>query len=167
MQVNFTVTCIRYDANYTTNADHWRGIFTKSLHLRCPCLMSHFLQSGLQEICCFLECHPTCQFRILFLLVLDAVYCASCAQNRQTPMQNNIPVYSYSHSVLFHCFTNTHYHLSQKFRIFVKCEQQSTKIHKFTWSATHTIQHHSENQHTRCQPIVISICNMRLCQCHS
>ena len=31
--------------------------------------MSHFLQSGLQEICCFIECHPTCQFRILFLPV--------------------------------------------------------------------------------------------------
>jgi len=44
-----------------------------------------FLQSGLHEICCFLECHQTCQFRIYFLPVLDAVYRAAFAQNRIKP----------------------------------------------------------------------------------
>jgi len=29
-----------------------------------------FLQSGLQEKCCFVECHPICQLRILFLPVI-------------------------------------------------------------------------------------------------
>ena len=44
-----------------------------------------FSQYGLQEICCFLECHPTCQFRILFIPVLDVVRCAAFAQNRGKP----------------------------------------------------------------------------------
>jgi len=33
MEDDFTVTWSRYEANYTTNADHCTGIFTKSLHL--------------------------------------------------------------------------------------------------------------------------------------
>ena len=33
------LTSLKFDANYTTNADHCTGIFTKSLHLHCLCLM--------------------------------------------------------------------------------------------------------------------------------
>jgi len=72
------------------------------------------LLSGPQEICCFLECHPTCQFRILFLSVLEAVVVV-CTKPRQTPVQNNIAVCSYSHSAQSHCFMNTDYQRSQKF----------------------------------------------------
>ena len=43
------------------------------------------LQIGLQEICCCLECHPTCQFRIFILPVLDVIYCVTCAQIRVNP----------------------------------------------------------------------------------
>jgi len=45
-------------------------------------------------------------------------------------MKNNIRVYSNSHSAQSHCFMNTDYQRGQKFWIFVKCEQHSTKIHK-------------------------------------
>jgi len=36
--VDFTIIWSRYDANYTTNADHCTGLFTKSLHSQCLCL---------------------------------------------------------------------------------------------------------------------------------
>ena len=85
VEVDFTTIWSRYDANYTINTDHCTGIFKKSLHL-LPFLNVEFLQPGLQEICCFLECHPTCQFRMLFLPVLDAVYCAACTQNWGKPL---------------------------------------------------------------------------------
>jgi len=52
-----------------------------------PLLNLVFLQSGLQEICSFLECHPTCQFRISFLPVLYVIYCALCTHNWVKPLR--------------------------------------------------------------------------------
>jgi hypothetical protein len=46
-----------------------------------PLLNVVLLQYCLQAICCFLESHATCQFRILLLPVLDVVCCAVGAQN--------------------------------------------------------------------------------------
>jgi len=68
--------------------------------------------------------------------------CSVHMKPRQTPMQNNIPVYSYSHSAQSKCCINTDYQRCQNICIFVKCEQHSTKTHKFnsgsmviTWSS--------------------------------
>ena len=96
-----------------------------------PLLNLVFLQSDLQEICCFLECHPTRQFRISFLPVLDVIYCALCTQNEGKPLCKTTLQYTVIHTPQSHCFMNTDYQRSQKFYIYVKCEQHSTKIHKF------------------------------------
>jgi len=63
-----------------------------------PLLNAVFLQSGLQEICCFVECHKTCHLRILFLSVLDAVPCALCAQNPGKPLCKTTPQYTVIHT---------------------------------------------------------------------
>jgi len=63
-----------------------------------PLLNLVFLQSGLQEICCFLECHPTCQFRISFLPVLYVIYCALYAQNRGKPLCKTTLQYTVIHT---------------------------------------------------------------------
>ena len=70
--------------------------------------------------------------------------CSMHTKLRKTPMKNNIRVYSNSHCAQYHsnshsaqshCFMNTDYQRSQKFWIFVKCEQHSTKINKFNSSS--------------------------------
>jgi len=64
----------------------------KIITYRLSLLNLIFLQSSLQEICCFLECHPTCQFRILFLR-------GSSTENRSyhwqkaTRLQSNLEAY--------------------------------------------------------------------------
>ena len=132
MEFHFAILWSRCDVNYTVKADHYTGMLTKSLHLRFE-----FLLSGLQEICCFLECHPTSHYRILFLPVLDELYCSVCLQNRDNLVCRTSSKLAYSH-----CFINTDYQKSQKFGIFVEYEQHSTKLYKFklrslviSWSA--------------------------------
>jgi hypothetical protein len=74
---------LQYEADMTLIiAQRYFKIITFTL----PLLHLVFLQSCLQEICCFLECHQACQFRMLFQQVLDAVYCAVCVENRSKPL---------------------------------------------------------------------------------
>jgi hypothetical protein len=60
--------------------------YLKFITFKLPLLNLVFLQSCLQEICCFLECHQACQYRMLFQQILDAVYCAVCGENRSKPL---------------------------------------------------------------------------------
>jgi len=55
------------------------------------------LQFGLHETCYFLECETTCNFRNLFPLVLDAVYCTPCAQNQGKPLRKTSSQYTVIH----------------------------------------------------------------------
>ena len=84
-----------------------------------------FLQSRLQEICCFLECQPTCQFRILFVTVWCHLLWSVLTKPRKTPIQNIITLCTV---LLFHEYWSPE---KPHFWIFVKYEQHSTKIHKF------------------------------------
>jgi hypothetical protein len=62
-----------------------------------PLLNLVFLQSGIHEKCCFIECHPTWQLRILFLSVLDALYCALYVQNQDKPLYKTTQQYTVIH----------------------------------------------------------------------
>jgi hypothetical protein len=77
------------------------------------------------------------QGRILFLPVLDDFYCVVCFKNR-----GKLLCKTSSHSAQSHCFINTDLQESQRFWIFVDCEQQFTELHKhnpcsmvISWSA--------------------------------
>jgi hypothetical protein len=70
-----------------------RNIY-KTITFTFPLLNVIFSQSGLQEVICFLECHPTCPFRILFLPVLDVVRCAGCAKTQGNPLRKTTSEYT-------------------------------------------------------------------------
>jgi len=80
-----------------------------------PLLNVVFLQSGLQVLCCFLECHPRCQCWIQFLPFRDAPYCDVCLKNREKLLCK-----TKSHCAQSHCFMNSDWQKSQKFWIFVQ-----------------------------------------------
>ena len=71
--------------------------YWKIIAFTLPLLNLVFLQCGLQEILSFLECHPTCQFRMLFLQVLDVVYYAVRVENRDKRLCKIISQYTVIH----------------------------------------------------------------------
>jgi len=83
-----------------------------------------FLLIRLQEICSFLKCQPTCQFRILFLSVKYHLLCSVRTKLRKTRIQNIITLCTV---LLFHEYWSPE---KPDFWIFVKCEQFSTKVQK-------------------------------------
>jgi len=91
-----------------------------------------FLQSGLQEICCFLEWHPTWQFRNLFLPVLDAIYCTPCAQTQGKPLCKTTSQCTVIHTLHSPTFSWTQITREDRNSEYLShCEQHCTRIHKF------------------------------------
>ena len=64
----------------------------KTITFSLPLLNVVFLQTGLEEICCFIECHPTCQFRILFLPVLTSFIAVCVHKNEANPNAKQLTI---------------------------------------------------------------------------
>jgi len=79
-----------------------------------PLLNFGILQPSHQDIRCFLECHPTCQFRILFLPVIDVVYRVVCAQNRGKPLCETTSKYTVIHTGMYTMIFITQYGIYMK-----------------------------------------------------
>ena len=73
--------------------------YLQIIKINLPLFNVEFLQSGLHEICCFLECHPACQFGVLFPPLLDVVYCSPCAQNTGKPLCKTTAQYTAIHTL--------------------------------------------------------------------
>ena len=109
MEVVSIIIWSSYDANYTTNADQCKGIFIKSLHLRCLGYCSIFTIWSPGNML-FSRMSPNLPGQNL---ISTCSWCCSlCCMRTEpthTPAQNNIAVYCHSHQYVHYKFSSTMY----------------------------------------------------------
>jgi hypothetical protein len=154
MQVDFTITRSRCNTNYTTNADHCTGIL-HNRYISFPLLNVVLLQSDLQAICCFLECHTTCQWTFAKIKVGHPRF----TETRAIQYQPSVSV----HNATFHSQCHTTHKGSNK-----TCYNNITLPTNIQYLKTHLPTKYDRRPHSDTQTELniheLPKCNFAICK---